>query len=379
MQRLLITDIADGINLRLSTFRPDSDSPAEYSAIFTCAPGQSDFSETSKSLTLACRELGRRLGPDVKAVFKRYYLSDATNQCSMLDIDGECATSVIGQSPLDGSKVALWVRYIQGADTERLDDGLYCAKRANYTHYFQGGAHIPGADSERAARTLLDNYVTTMAAYGCTLARDCARTWFFVRDVDVNYAGLVRGRNEVFSRSGLTPSTHFIASTGICGANPDRTSLVTMDTYTVHGLAQGQMRHLYAPTHLNPTYEYGVAFERGTMIDYADRRHVLISGTASIDNKGRVVHPGDIRSQTLRMWENVGALLAEAGCGFDDVMQMIVYLRDIADYPTVSRMYDERFPDIPRVIVLAPVCRPEWLIEMECMAIKPIRSDFKPF
>ena len=66
--------------------------------------------------------------------------------------------------------------------------------------------------------------------------------------------------------------------------------------------------YLYAPTHLNPTYEYGVSFERGTYVDYGDRRQVFISGTASINHRGEVVYPGDIRKQTERMWENVETL-----------------------------------------------------------------------
>ena len=98
---------------------------------------------------------------------------------------------------------------------------------------------------------------------------------------------------------------------------------------------------------------------------------VAISGTASINNKGEVVCPGDIRKQTERMWENVEALLKEAGCTFDDLGQMIVYLRDVADYTVVKGMYDERFPDTPRVFVYAPVCRPGWLIETECIAVIP--------
>ena len=128
--------------------------------------------------------------------------------------------------------------------------------------------------------------------------------------------------------------------------------------------------YLYAPTHLNPTYEYGVTFERGTVMEYGDRAHVFLSGTASINNKGEVVHVGNIVKQTERMWENVGVLLEEGGASFDDVMQIIVYLRDVCDYPTVKEMFARRFPDTPKVITLAPVCRPTWLIEMECIAVK---------
>ena len=97
---------------------------------------------------------------------------------------------------------------------------------------------------------------------------------------------------------------------------------------------------------------------------------MFISGTASIDNKGMVVHTGDIVRQTERMLENIQVLLAEAECTWDNVSEMSVYLRDVADYDIVSKMFAERFPNKPYVIVLAPVCRPGWLIETECMAIK---------
>ena len=88
-----------------------------------------------------------------------------------------------------------------------------------------------------------------------------------------------------------------------------------------------------------------------------------------------MVYPGDIRLQTHRMWENVEVLLQEAECTFDDLAQMIVYLRDTADYQIVKQLFDERFPQIPKVILLAPVCRPGWLIEMECIATKADRNE----
>ena len=52
---------------------------------------------------------------------------------------------------------------------------------------------------------------------GCKLADNCIRTWFFVQNVDVNYAGVVKARNEVFVTQNLTEKTHYIASTGIGG------------------------------------------------------------------------------------------------------------------------------------------------------------------
>lgn len=318
------------------------------------------------------------------AVFKRYFLSDAANQAELLLAataeSSDCALSVVEQPPLDGTKIALWAYLQTDVQTRVLPNGLYEVKHGVYRQLWMGGSFNRAANSEYQTRLLLNDYVMQLMEQGCKLADNCIRTWFFVQNVDVNYTGVVKARNEVFVTQDLTEKTHYISSTGIGGRHADPKVTVQMDTYAVDGLKSEQIHYLYAPTHLNPTYEYGVSFERGTYVDYGDRRQVFISGTASINNKGEVVYPGDIRKQTERMWENVEALLKEAGCTFDDLGQMIVYLRDVADYTVVKGMYDERFPDTPRVFVYAPVCRPGWLIEMECMGVKSLENkEFAPY
>lgn len=318
------------------------------------------------------------------AIFKRYFLSDAANQAdTLLAVTTEgsgCALSIVEQPPLDGTKIALWVYLLTDVQTQVLHNGLFEVKHSTYRHFWGGSAFNRAANPEYQTRLLLNDYVMQLMEQGCTLAEHCIRTWFFVQNVDVNYAGVVKARNEVFVTQNLTEKTHYISSTGIGGRHADPKVLVQMDTYAVSGVKPEQIHFLYAPTHLNPTYEYGVSFERGTYVDYADRRQVFISGTASINNKGEVVHPGDIRKQTERMWENVETLLNEADCTFDDVGHMIVYLRDIADYTIVKGMYDKRFPYIPKVFVHAPVCRPGWLIEMECMGVKDCKNkEYAPF
>lgn len=318
------------------------------------------------------------------AVFKRYFLSDAANQSDMLlaltTESSDCALSIVEQPPLDGSKIALWAYLQSGVQTRVLHNGLFEVKHGAYRHLWSGNAFNRAANSEYQTRLLLNDYVMQLMEQGCKLADNCIRTWFFVQNVDVNYAGVVKARNEVFVTQNLTEKTHYISSTGIGGRHADSRVSVQMDAYAVDGIKPGQVHFLYAPAHLNPTYEYGVSFERGTYVDYGDRRQVFISGTASINNKGEVVHPGNIRKQTERMWGNVEALLKEAGCTFADLGQMIVYLRDMADYTVVKEMYDKRFPATPKVFVHAPVCRPGWLIEMECMGVRRLENkEYAPF
>lgn len=316
------------------------------------------------------------------AVFKRFFVSDAANQTDYLQVlhaeRSDCALSIVEQPPLDGTKVALWVYLQKGVQTQALKNGIYEVRHGAYRHLWMAGACNRAMNAEYQMRLLFNDYVMQLQENGCSLAENAIRTWIFVQNVDVNYVGVVKARNEVFVTQNLTDKTHFIASTGIAGRHPDPQVMVQLDAYAVDGICEEQVHYLYAPTHLNPTYEYGVSFERGTYIDYGDRRHVFISGTASINNKGEIMHPGDIRQQTIRMWENVETLLKEAECGFGHVAHLLVYLRDMADYTVVSEMFEERFPSIPKVYLLAPVCRPGWLIEMECMAVKPLSDGRYP-
>ena len=351
----------------------------EYHAMIQITDRRLPFAVQLEAVISAYDDLLNRL-PDTQAVFKRYFLSDAANQADdvvVADVT-DCAKSIIQQAPLNGTKVALWVWLMTGVQTGMTKSGLYEVRHGDFRHMFNASAHNLAANSEYQMRLLFNEYVMQLAEEGCTLADNCIRTWLFVNDIDLNYGGVVRARNQVFFTQGLTQNTHFIASTGIGGRQQDPNVLSQMDNYAIAGVKPEQIHYLYAPTHLNRTSDYGVSFERGTYVDYADRRHVFISGTASINNKGEVMFAKDVEQQTRRMWENVEALLAEAECTFDDVCEMIVYLRDIADYDLVSTLYQERFPGKPVVIVHAPVCRPGWLVEMECTAVKAIDKPELP-
>lgn len=304
----------------------------------------------------------------MQLVLRRFFLSDAINQTNEISDHLPCTTSYIGQSPLNGSKIAAWYYYVGPQAEVKYMVGSTIVNYGNRQYVWTRGQLLSSETSYDQSCNLISDYETFLTTLGATMERNCVRTWFFVKDVDTQYGGLVRARRELFEKMGMTPQTHYIASTGIGGCPAEPSSLVQMDCCAI--IPKPQMHFLYAPTHLNRTYEYGVTFERGVVLDLDERHVCYISGTASIDNKGRVVHVGDIKAQTHRMWENVEALLSEGEMTYDDVVQMIVYLRDPADYALVKRLYDERFPNTPRVITLAPVCRPTWLIEMEVIAEK---------
>ena len=352
----------------------------EYHAVIHVAQKRLSFSRQLEAIINAYNHLIEGQFSGAQAVFKRYFLSDAANQADEVIVSDvtDCAKSIIQQAPLDGTKIALWVWLMTGVQTGLTESGLYQVSHGQFRHLWNGSAHNMAANSEYQTRLLFNEYNMQLLQEECTLEANCIRTWLFVNDVDLNYGGVVRARNQFFFTQGLTIHTHFIASTGIGGKQQDPNVLTQMDNYAIAGVQKDQIHYLYAPTHLNRTSDYGVSFERGTSVDYADRRHVFISGTASINNKGEIMFPKDVEKQTRRMWDNVEALLAEAECTYDDVPMLIVYLRDVADYDLVHSLFEERFPDKPFVIVHAPVCRTGWLIEMECMAVKAVSNPGLP-
>ena len=372
-----------GVSVQLSSFCPEGGA-GEWHAMLHVEPRGYLFQSQYDRLIEAERQLLSR--DDIRGarvIFKRYFLSDGTNQQPLMhDEPDTCTVSYIQQPPLDGSKLALWLYLQRGTEVEDRADGMgsTLVRHNGYEHLWTMGMTVPEGSSYAQTRTLLEDYEQLLAGREATMEANCIRTWFFVRDVDTSYKGMVVARRENFEREGLSRSTHYIASTGIGGNPSDPRAVIQFGSYALKGFRPEQQQYLYALSHLNRTDEYGVTFERGTRMTYGDRSHLIISGTASIDHRGEVLHVGDIEQQTLRMWENVEALLSEGGGSISDVMQIVVYLRDISDYDVVSRMFRERLPEIPTVFTLAPVCRPSWLIEMECIAVTPEgNKDFPDF
>lgn len=312
---------------------------------------------------------------NISPVFQRWFVSDVVNQSELIKKSVNVAMSIIQQPPLNGSKVALWLYGIEDIQSIQTSDNVIVIKRPRYSHHYHTQLFSMEGDAFQQTTSIFNNYIKSLSQFQCSLEANCIRTWLFVNNIDSKYADIVDARNQIFESENLTPQTHYISSTGIEGKYIYPQVVTLMDAYAISGIRQDQIVFLKGQSHLNPTHEYGVAFERGTAIQFGDRRHVYISGTASINNKGEILHPLDIRLQTIRVLENIQVLLTEANCGMEDIAQMIIYIRDIADYTFVDKYIRSQSLDIPFIIVSAQVCRPGWLIEIECIAIKGIEDS----
>jgi enamine deaminase RidA (YjgF/YER057c/UK114 family) len=197
--------------------------------------------------------------------------------------------------------------------------------------------------------------------------RRVARTWIFIDDIDRDYAALNQARREFFEVHGVRPAP---ASTGIRGGPHIPGRLCALDLVAYEEGAKVALRPFSAPT-MNEAPSYGSDFSRGMRVDLADRSILYVSGTASIDPAGSVVHPGDPAAQAARMLLNVRRLLESQGAGLDRIVSAVTYLKSGADRADLLEACRAAgLPDrTPHTICVADVCRAEWLCEMEAIAV----------
>lgn len=139
-----------------------------------------------------------------------------------------------------------------------------------------------------------------------------------------------------------------------------------------------EKRPMRAPDALNEAYDYDnpVPFSRGFRIDIKGITILLISGTASVNEKGESIHIGDFDAQSHRMLDNVAGLLKSEGADWHDVVRTTFFVKDIdKHYERLSRIRMDYFgkhglKQFPASTgVQARLCRPELLVEMEAIAI----------
>lgn len=260
------------------------------------------------------------MGPETE-IMVRIHASDVANQAEKIrrkftSPHASSLVSIIGQPPVSGSKLALEAYHIKSRQPvikTMPDSGVLLAKHGSYSSLWMTSRATSRSSSCKQTSQVFDHLSKRLHDCGASLPDSLQRTWIYVRDIDNNYMDMVDVRRALFRSVGLDKDSHYVASTCIEGAGYDVNDLVTMDSLSVLGLQPGQVRHMSAEAHLCPTHNYGVTFERGTQIVYGDRSHYYISGTASIDKFGEVVHVGDVAGQSLRTLENIDALLSATG------------------------------------------------------------------
>ena len=96
---------------------------------------------------------------------------------------------------------------------------------------------------------------------------------------------------------------------------------------------------------------------------------LYVAGTMATSTIGPV--EGDIKAQTRRTLESIGALLRQHGSGLDRVLAVNVYITRAEDFAAMNAVYTTFFPKDPpaRTTVVAGLVLPGALVEMSAVAV----------
>lgn len=128
-------------------------------------------------------------------------------------------------------------------------------------------------------------------------------------------------------------------------------------------------------------YDNKVSFSRGMRVEMGPMSMLLISGTASVNDKGTYEHRGDIKAQTRRTFRNITELLESEGADWHDIVRTTCYLADFRHYDEFNEVRNAFFEEqeldpLPAsTCIEARICWPELLVEIEAIAMIP--SDRK--
>lgn len=129
-------------------------------------------------------------------------------------------------------------------------------------------------------------------------------------------------------------------------------------------MARTVLRTTAAPAAIGP-YSQAIAVPVG------DATMIFCSGQIPLDPATGQLVDGDIATQTRRVLDNLGAVLASAGAGFDDIVKTTIFLADLADFAAVNAVYGERFTAAPpaRSTVQAARLPRDARVEIEAIAV----------
>jgi len=101
---------------------------------------------------------------------------------------------------------------------------------------------------------------------------------------------------------------------------------------------------------------------------------VFTTGMTARDEQGNTFAPGDVKRQARRIFEQLSAILSEAGATLEDVIQMTVYVRDMNDVLAIQEVRNECWPTDPPASATVQVSRlvsDEVHLEVQAVAVVP--------
>ena len=124
-----------------------------------------------------------------------------------------------------------------------------------------------------------------------------------------------------------------------------------------------------SPTDIHPPF---APYSAGVEVP-AGQRLVYCSGQLGIARDGSI--PADCAGQTRLCFDNIAAILREAGLGLKDIIRVNAYVtgrEHLRPYMDVrNTLFDDPLP-ASTLMIVAGFARPEFVVEIEAIAAGPV-------
>ncbi len=98
-------------------------------------------------------------------------------------------------------------------------------------------------------------------------------------------------------------------------------------------------------------------------------KFLFASGQIPINPETGAVEAVTIEDQTTQVMKNIGAVLIEAGCGYENVVKTTCFLAEMSDFAAFNSVYEKYFPNKPaRSCVAVKQLPKDVLCEVEVIA-----------
>ncbi|MFH0965228.1 MAG: hypothetical protein V2A58_14605 [Planctomycetota bacterium] len=296
------------------------------------------------------------------------------------------ATTFVCQPPAGGAALSCELWAFSSEATLQRRRHVTTAFTPSATWGFVGGMETD--ETEPPAKSLarmLSEANQELHRAGLSLSH-MVRTWYYIGEIlgdgekDSPYERFNAARNELY-RTCWPDLVRSPASTGI-GMRSRRIAFEGL--FLSHGGNGCRLswidNPLQTPPHLyarSTKAACNPSFSRAAAVRFADAALLFISGTASIRGS-EVIAPDDPEAQTKITIENIATLLGKdnlvdghglpRGATLEDLLEFRVYLKRPGDLDVVRVCCQRFLPAVPHTYLVADVCRPEFLVEIEGVA-----------
>ena len=101
---------------------------------------------------------------------------------------------------------------------------------------------------------------------------------------------------------------------------------------------------------------------------------LFVAGILPVDARGRLVGEDDVVKQARFVFVELGRILAAAGCGFEDVVKVTIFMTNIDDRPSINPIRQEMFEaarPASTLVEVSGLAVPGALVEVDAVAALP--------